>query len=117
MVPLEIAAPERHAPPLGKLHSSWPVAALSAYMWPSGSTEHPKTTPLAVVTGPDVPPPCVGRVCQMMWPSLASSADQTPVVSPRYVLRSLLAFAVYAPRPGSMSAARFMATTQLTSST
>ena len=56
-VPSEIAAPERHEPPLAKLHSSAPVAALSAYMYPSGSSEQPYTTPLAVVTGPEVPPP------------------------------------------------------------
>ena len=52
-----MAAPDTHEPPLVKSHSTTPVAALRAYMWPAGFSEQPNTTPLAVVTGPEVVPP------------------------------------------------------------
>src|SRR6185369_17397723 len=40
-MPLAIAAPATHAPPLVKLQRTAPVVACSAYMWPCGSAEHP----------------------------------------------------------------------------
>src|SRR5262245_50336776 len=79
-MPSEMAAPERHEPPLLKLHSSAPVAAFRAYMYPSGSREQPYTTPLAVVTGPEVPPPWEGACCQTISPVAALMPLHTPAV-------------------------------------
>src|SRR5262245_3662790 len=88
-MPFEMAAPDRHDPPLAKLHRISPVAPSSAYMWPAGSTEHANTTPFAVVVGPDVVPQmavngfggAIGAgVCQSTSPVAASSPDQTPSV-------------------------------------
>ena len=40
-----------------------PVAAFIAYMYPSASSEQPKTTPFATLVGPDGPPPfCDGSL-------------------------------------------------------
>jgi hypothetical protein len=83
--PSEMAAPDRHEPPLSKVHRMAPVAPLRAYMCPVASSEHPKTTPFAVVTGPeDAPPkgdpPNVGTVCHSSWPVTASMPLHTPLV-------------------------------------
>src|SRR5262245_49762433 len=80
-----MAAPERHPPPLAKLHKIAPVAPFNAYIWPSASRVHPNTTPLAVVTGPDEPPP-KGEpgeglgVCHNNSPVAASMPLHTPSV-------------------------------------
>src|SRR4029453_11606367 len=79
-MPLEMAAPERQEPPLAKLHNSAPVAPLRAYMCPAASSEQPYTTPLAVVTGPEAPPPCEGLRCQSISPVAALIALHTPAV-------------------------------------
>src|SRR5262245_19228807 len=80
-----MAAPDRHEPPLGNVHRMAPVAPFSAYMWPCASSEHPKTTPFAVVTGPEEPPPKndppnVGVVCQSSSPVTASMPLHMPSV-------------------------------------
>lgn len=99
-MPFEIAAPERQEPPLANLQSSSPVAPSSAYMWPStGSSEQPNTTPLAVVTGPEVLPPWDGVTCHRISPVAASNPVHTPcsVVVPEGSVQStalLLALAV-----------------------
>src|SRR5690242_9347252 len=80
-----MAAPDRHEPPLAKVHRMAPVAPLRAYMWPCGSSPQPKTTPLAVVTGPDDAPPNGtppngGAVCQSNCPLTASMPLHIPLV-------------------------------------
>src|SRR3954471_12946633 len=80
-----MAAPDRHEPPLANVHRMAPVAPSRAYMWPCRSSAQPKTTPLAVVTGPEEPPPNgtaanVGAVCQSSWPVTASMPLQMPLV-------------------------------------
>src|SRR5215208_4050213 len=99
-MPSEMAAPDRHEPPLAKLHNSAPVAPFRAYMYPAGSSEQPNTTPLAVVTGPEVPPPCDGVCCQSIAPVAALIPLHTPLVvvgpPPKRVhgMKLLLALAV-----------------------
>src|SRR3954469_13405776 len=80
-----MAAPDRHEPPLAKVHRMAPVAPSKAYIWPCKSSRQPNTTPLAVVTGPEEPPPKgtapnVGAVCQSNCPVTASMRLQTPLV-------------------------------------
>src|SRR4051794_33815196 len=80
-----MAAPERHEPPLANVHRMLPVAPSSAYMWPCGSSPQPKTTPFAVVTGPEEAPPKgtppnVGTVCHSSWPVTASMPLHMPLV-------------------------------------
>lgn len=50
-------------------------------MYPTGSMVQPKTTPLAVVAGPDELPPCGGAVCHNTWPVTASRPLHTPLVT------------------------------------
>jgi hypothetical protein len=47
-------------------------------MCPAASSEQPKTTPLVVVTGPDVPPKSGAAVCQSTFPLVASRPLHTP---------------------------------------
>ena len=103
-MPSEMAAPDRHEPPLAKLQRTAPVAAFRAYMCPSGSREQPNTKPFAVLTGPEVLPPNGGLVCQSTAPVTASKPLQTPEVSPSVVGQGtllLLALAVYTRLPST----------------
>src|SRR6187551_3067208 len=75
-------------------------------MCPSASSAQPKTTPLAVVAGPDVPPPCGGAVCQRTSPVAASSPLHIPDLTTDplgivHGLASLLASAVYTRNPST----------------
>ncbi len=76
--PSTIAAPALHEPPLAKLQSTWPLAACKAYMWPSVSIEHAKTTSFARLTGPWFTLPSGSGVCHRISPVLASMALQNP---------------------------------------
>src|SRR6185436_21097295 len=93
-------------PPLANCHRTAPVAAFNAYIYPCGSSEHPNTTPFAVVTGPEVLPPLGGAVCHRSWPVTASRPLHIPVVTIDafgivHGFWSKLAFAVYTRLPST----------------
>src|SRR5687768_5014829 len=81
-----MAAPDRHEPPLAKVHRIAPVAPSKAYMCPAKSNAQRNTTPFAVVSGPEVAPPPKGVppnggvVCHSSSPVAASMPLITPVV-------------------------------------
>src|SRR4029079_6729366 len=62
--------------------------------------------PFAVVTGPEVPPPCGGVFCHRTWPGTASTTLHTPLVvvvplGSVHGTKLLLALAVYTRLPST----------------